>query len=505
VRSGRALTAHLLVLLVSACSGRDSVWLTGGGAEPGTGEPGAPDEATCPLGQSQAALSVVDRSLLGGPAGYSADPTLGSRERELLSSQRLRRQIAWQVAERVLAPVPLPAQLPPGAEQLSQLPTWQTWHAKDDLTRIFRRAYPELSVEQQAARAALPASVLDAAWDWNDGSLADFPEWTLERQSTYRNAIDGAAALAGLGGIYRVAYAPAASRRLLESYGPVLGCRETAQRTAQPGDTAQPGAIAAPSAGTPGDARCGLPPSPPPTCLSSAFPPSASIIKASWRRTGIGLPLPAYDTSAAALTRRLSANEQPSWEQADSEAEPGPDEIYTLRLPNGNSFRLAALHMMTKELDHWVWATLWWSPEPDTDFGADRPASLPAPWNHYKLCTVVAYDEADPDPRGGFTGEHPTLGDALEATYAGLGGRTWCSNPYLEEGDGNAASNCIGCHQHAGTGLRTESILAAPAAFPDHTRRLVREDFPADYVFGASVGDDLGAMFRETEQHYDAR
>ncbi len=485
------LLAPLLLapLLLAGCAGRDSVWLTGGGAEPEQRAGG--DE--CPLGQSQAALSVIDRSLIGGPAGYVADESLARRERELLTSQRARRQVAWQIAQRVLAPVPLPAALEAGAGQ-SQLPAWQTWHARDDLTRIFRRAYPELSAEQRAARAALPAALLDAAWEWNDGALADFPEWTLERQSAYRAAIDGAAALAGLGGIYRVAYSPAASRRLLDSYGAVLDCRDSARSDAH--------GAAQPPAGPPVDARCGLPPSPPPDCLTSAFSPSASIVKASWRRAGIGLPLPAYDTSAASLERRLTASAQPSWETPDLEADPGPDEIYTLRLPNGNSFRLAALHIMTKELDHWIWSTLWWSPEPDSDFGADRPASLPAPWNHYKLCSAVAFDEGDDDPRGGFGEDHPTLADALEATYEGLGGRTWCSNPYIEEGAGNAASNCIGCHQHAGTGLRSETILADAELFPDHSRRLVRDDFPSDYVFAVSVGDDLAAMFRETEQHY---
>jgi hypothetical protein len=465
----------LSALLLGACASRDTVWLTPEGSEPGE-----PQADVCPLGQTQAALTVIDRSLIGGPAGYGADETLAARERELMASQRTRRQIAWQVAERVLTPVELPS--------TGELPSWQTWHAKDDLTRIFRRAYPELAPAEQAARAPFPANVLDAAWDWNDGSLADFPEWTLERQRDYRAAIDSGAALAGLGGIYRVAYSPAASRRLLESYGAVLGCREQEPESAR-------------VAGPPVDTRCGLPPSPPPACLTSAFAPSASVVKASWRRAGIGRPLAVYDTSAAALSQRLSAAE-PSWEQPDGEADPGPDQIYTLRLPNGNTFRLAALHIMTKELDHWIWATLWWSPEPDTDFGADRPASLPPPWNHYKLCTAVSFDEHDPDARGGFTAERASLGDALEATYAGLGGRTWCSNPYIEEGGGNAASNCIGCHQHAGTGLTSEGILADGAAFPDHTRRLVREDFPADYVFGASVGDDLGAMFRETEQHY---
>jgi hypothetical protein len=77
-------------------------------------------------------------------------------------------------------------------------------------------------------------------------------------------------------------------------------------------------------------------------------------------------------------------------------ADPSPAQIHTLTLPNGLHFRLAGLHVMTKELDHWVWITLWWSPEPDDDFGADRPASIAAlggPWGHYKMCVVTAFEE----------------------------------------------------------------------------------------------------------------
>jgi hypothetical protein len=483
--------------LASACSGKDTVLLLPGegaagaapAAEPGAAQCGNSSEGS--IGKSRAALSVVDRSLVGAPAAYHPDETLAARTLELIASQRARRQVAWQIAERVLTPAPLPVQLPAGVP--ASLPAWQTWHAKDDITRIFRRAYPELTPSERSLRAPFPRSALDAAWSWNDGAISDFPEWTAERLATYQDAIGDASELSGLAGIYRVAYAPAASRQLIDSYAEVLRCRERAVPAA-------PEAAASP-VGPAGDARCGLPPSPPPDCLASAFPASASIIKASWRRSEIDSALPVYDTSADGLARRLAPDGKFSWAEPDGAADPGPDEIYTLRLPNGNAFRLAALHIMTKELDHWYWLTLWWSPEPDSDFGADRPATLPAPFQHYKLCSVVAFNEADPDPRGGFD-DLPSLGDSLETAYAGLGGPSWCSNPYLEDGDGNAGSNCIGCHQHAGTGLRTETILANPSAFPDHTRQLVRADFPSDYVFGASVGDDLGAMFQETEQHY---
>src|SRR6185295_18672109 len=287
----------------------------------------------------------------------------------------------------------------PGAPGASRLPAWQTWHAKDDLTRIFRRAYPELSPTDRAARAPLSPGLLDEASAWNDGAISDFPEWTAQRLGAYRDAISDASEVAGLAGIYRVAYAPAASRHLLDSYADVLRCRERAVDAAP--------AASERTAGPPSESECGLPPSPPPDCLTAAFPTSASLIKASWRRADIGNPLPVYDTSAPALARRLATEGKFSWGDADGEADPGPDEIYTLRLPNGNAFRLAALHIMTKELDHWYWLTLWWSPEPDSDFGADRPAALAAPWQHYKLCSVVAFNETGPDPSGGFASDLP--------------------------------------------------------------------------------------------------
>jgi len=90
-----------------------------------------------------------------------------------------------------------------------------------------------------------------------------------------------------------------------------------------------------------------------------------------------------FDTSADALRTRLVANGALSWEQPDAQADPREDEIYSVKLPNGNAFRLEASHIMTKDLDHWLWITLWWS-DPNQDFGSDRPATLSGPWQHYK-------------------------------------------------------------------------------------------------------------------------
>ena len=476
----------LALLAVCACSSEPGAVQHPHGAAAGA----TPD---CEgIGRSTAPLSVVDRSLVGSAATYPADPTLRPRAAELKRSQRLRREVAWSIAARVLAPLSIPQPLIPAAARAT-LPTFQTWHAKDDVTRIFRHLYPELTPDEQASRARLSAAAIDKAWAWNDGAaIADFEDWTFERLVSYQAGIDEASELAGLGGVYRVAYAPAASRHWLDSYPELLACSDS-----EPDELESPAWL-----GTSLADACGREQPSQPACLNGPFPDGAALIKASWRRADVATPLPTFDTSSAALARRLSADGRFAWGEGDGQADPGPEDIYTLTLPNGNAFRLAALHIMTKELDDWFWTTLWWSPEPNLDFGADRPALFPEAFLNYKLCSVVAFDEQDADPSGGFEAEHPSLAQALSVTYGGSGGPSWCSNPYLEEGDGNAATNCIGCHQHAGTRLSSEEILGDGERFPEHGRTLLRRAFPSDYVFAATAGDAIGAMLVETESHF---
>ena len=125
---------------------------------------------------------------------------------------------------------------------------------------------------------------------------------------------------------------------------------------------------------------------------------------------------------------------------------------------------MPALHIMTKELDHWMWITLWWSPQPDADFGADRPATLaPGPWRNYKMC--VRHRTSRAMPIRAAASRHARR--CARGVNGGVGAPTWCSNPYLELGAGNAATNCIGCHQHGGTALLPEEILAASASRHD--------------------------------------
>ena len=238
-----------------------------------------------------------------------------------------------------------------------------------------------------------------------------------------------------------------------------------------------------------------------PTCLAGEMPRDAVVVKAAWtRQFDQGDLLPVYTTSGSRMESRFASTSQ--W-ISDGNATPGPADIYTVTLPStGAKFRLPGLHIMAKELDHWMWITLWYSAFPDEDFGADRPAAIAAlgPWKNYKMCVTTGYTEGDPDPRGGFAG---SLGDALASVYRGVDAPTWCSNPYLEDGANNARTNCIGCHQHGGTDLTPEAILADQPAF-GVTR--VRNNFFTDYLWAikGGGGEDLSSLVQAEIDYWDA-
>lgn len=536
-------------------------------------EPAPVPEPVCAEASQSAALTAVDRKIVGVAAPYDADGTLEDNEAALAASQRDRRAAAWQTVAKVLSQVPLAEPLPNGASLTTSVARWQTWYDFDDVRRVFHWLYEAMTPEERAARATFSDEQVELAMSWNPTAVEDLPNWPEEEYLEYLAAIDTAGEVAGLGGISRVMYSPSAARHILQSYPQVLGCRDDGvppQVTGTPQDPIfvahPPVELAACETSTlgpysaivgeklyvaldeprdlstallvasSGDQTCearagetceldgpakvsvqvsanGLPletqlsvlrATPEvewASCLAGPFPSDAVIVKADYRRVDFGMKLPVYDTSAAGMASQLAGKAE--W-HSDVEADPGPTSIHTLTMPAGTTYRLAALHIMTKELDHWSWVTLWWSDTPNEDFGADRPANvaaLPGAWGNYKMCAVTAFEEGDPAPGGGFDQDKPTLAAALAAVYGGVGAPTWCSNPYLEEGHGNASSNCVGCHQHGGTDLLAEGILT----FDDFGRTQLRNNFPTDYSWAFVQGDELGLLFQQEEQYWQTR
>jgi mono/diheme cytochrome c family protein len=254
-------------------------------------------------------------------------------------------------------------------------------------------------------------------------------------------------------------------------------------------------------------------------CFDREFPTDAVLIKAQWVRADFGMEFPAFDTDAEAMQRRFDG--AGTWEeQGDRQVDPSADDVFTIRLRNGDTYRLAGLHLMTTELRHWQWITLFWSDAPESDFGADRPGDfldgLDPVWGNYKMCVVTWYQEGDPDPAGRYEEDHPSLAAALRAVGAVEGAPTWCSNPYVEHGRNNARTNCIGCHQHGGATVAhdfdmdgvadafdLDRVIDDETLYPMTGRTELREAFVADYLYSFNRVDDFSGMIRREVEYFD--
>ncbi|MCA9672184.1 MAG: hypothetical protein KC503_41600 [Myxococcales bacterium] len=470
---------HLLALLGALLGA-----VACGPSEKSTGVGAAGDFPVQPGGGK---TDVAGRRIIGVASPYPADPSLAARQNELDQRIDLRRETAWDIVARVLEPVPLvEPRLADDPAALPRIARWQTWYSKDDFSRMFKKLYRDLGTDGRKARAPFSDEALSSIFRWNATALDETPSWPLERYLDYVKGLDEQVDFDGVGGDFRIAYSPATMMHWLRNYRRVLECAKNKtqfEAGAEPVDAKN-------HAG----------------CLDSEFPTDAALVKAQWFRSDFGMQLPSYDTTPESLQVRLGPDGSKQWGPGDSQADPDATKAHTVRLRNGSRYRLGALHIVTKELRHWVWITLWWSPQPDGGFGADRPESirkLGGAWSNYNMCVVTDYTEGDEDPVGRFRDKYPQLSAALAAVQAGKGQPTWCSNGYVERGRGNANTNCIGCHQHAGTGARTRDIIDSEA-FPHNGRTQLRQNFPGDYAWSFDRGDNISRFIFAEAQYYDS-
>ena len=403
-------------------------------------------------------MSPTDRLFVGAANPYPADLTLRDQLPTLKASQAARREAAWKIAKRVLEPVTID-------NGTRTLPRFQTWYAKEEVLPIFDHVLRAQAPADLAAHVMPTSAQVNAGFDWIAQRAIGTAAGSAEKVASRRAELDTNGDQS-LGGPERVLMSPEVLSHLYQNYDAIIGCMASfpAANDAPPSDT-----NFAP-------------------CVGTEFPEGSVLVKARW--VPDTLPLDAWDTSADGVTRAMTAGE---WGTAPRTANPDGSAIYTMTLASGIRMRLAALHIMSKELRDWAWVSLFWSDQPNVDFGADRPADMTGPMANYKMCTTVAYDEADDG--SSLASADPTLAAAMGASRA-FGPRTWCSNPYLESSANNAKTNCIGCHQHAGTDLETTTILEGDHAFPDGARQQTRQNFPADYTFITSTGLALAAQMQ---------
>lgn len=413
------------------------------------------------------------RKAIGVAAPYEPEELDAPARERLRTSIRERRAFAWRAVAKALAP------------RAMDLPAWATWYARDDFARMFHRLYEGIGKNRRAARDVFQPPELAEALAWNLRAVDELPHWPSERYDEWLASLDTESKRRGAAGLSRTFYSPAATTPWLDGYARAFACLPELPTLDFAWKSPDPANFT--------------------FCFPHEFPRGAAVAKTAWKRRDFGMKVPVFDTAADALAKRLERPDG-AWGAADREAEPSAAEIYTVETESGATFQLAALHLMTKELREWAWITLWWSDEPDGDFGEDRPAeilNLGGPWSHYKMCVVTTFRDED-EPDADWASTYPSLAAAVAAANRATAPFSWCSNPHVEAGASNHRSNCMGCHQHGGSTLEIQDILTDAGRFPGHGSARVRENFPSDYLwsFGREP-ENLSGYIRRQIDHYD--
>jgi hypothetical protein len=337
------------------------------------------------------------------------------------------------------------------------VPIWATWYGSDDIKRIFNKLYGDAGPIARKARQPFSEEAIAEAIAWNQEMVFEFPNWTSERMDAQIKSANTRAKQLGLIGLNRTLYSPAYVAHILRNYHRFSSCLTTVgQVTIEQQPQSEMNFT---------------------LCFESEFPKDAVAIKTNWERMGFGFQVSAFDSDANQLAASFRTGE---WGQSLRKSDPDAESIIEMETGDGSKFRLSALHVMTKESRDWHWISLWWSDRPNEDFGADRP-KLVEQWNNYKMCNTLTFDATHQQFED--LQQFQSLKAAFEVIAENLPGKSWCSNPFLEQGHDNFKTNCIGCHQHGGSLLSNEDILARGAVDGQFALTKVRRNFPADYAW----------------------
>ena len=137
-----------------------------------------------------------------------------------------------------------------------------------------------------------------------------------------------------------------------------------------------------------------------------------------------------------------------------------------------NYLVLLGVHVTTKEIPEWVWATFWWDIHGKSDqYARQRPHSLGRRWDHFLMNTTLSsttpYDARD-------------------------GGPKICFNPYLETDlPYGSISNCLQCHRNAAYGPATQVNTTNLGILSRDGKRLASGGMPDKDYFKTRVQTDF--------------
>lgn len=397
-----------------------------------------------------------DRAIIGVGSSYNATEV---DAREINQDMQKRRALGWRALEEAIRPVSI-------KNSQQKIPNWQTWYSATEYGRILKKALERLTPEELAARAPLSeALIIEVMEEMGDERNVLDQNALAKRIRAINNAPEGAA-----GGHFEAVrgftiFSPEMVIHFLKNYHHLERCNAFYVSENFPAEYVAPN----PDNFAP--------------CLDEEFPENAVMVKTVWESSDF----PSYKSDLKTLKNTFKSGQWPESGSVDPSTLSDQD-IYSIVDPNGRRHYLNAIHVSTKEVREWVWASFWWSEDPDQDFGMDRPNSVSAHYPgfaNYKMCVATDFYEGDSDVGSGLP---MGLAKVLEFTATGMKNAsglqrgltkadrqrdlTWCANPYLE---GNfPLTNCIGCHQAAP--LRMETPMVGK----------VRNNFPADFPMAYS-------------------
>ncbi len=431
----RSYILLLLLLILSACHGQ-------------------------PKTASKLDADAIGRNILG-PAIPLSDAKSEDRPEDIVSSLALTRKKAWQIFADTIHSETIAIKSPQGDIKSTQIPRFMTWYSLEDANRLFNKSLEALNEGDKNSGKPIDSE----AWKQAENRLVDeikeMPAPVKKKWENFfnQNSDLNPASVMGASGLSRILFNGDVLASTAEQYASLQAC--------YPEDQSKPAFD-----------------TPHKSCFPQGLSPRSITIKTNWLNTTAGFR--SYASDADALTS-LMQDPDASWDKLRKERAI-PETIVQATM-NGKAFVLGGMHIVSKEFKDWIWISVWWSESPDTDFGEDRPEfiqKLGAPWNQYKLCAVSSYvqNAAELDE---LATRYPSLAKAYKAVLNDSGA-SWCSNPYIERGINNQRTNCIGCHQFAGTDVDQMDVISDASRFPHFGNTKQREDFPSDYVWSATQG-----------------
>lgn len=401
---------------------------------------------------SELAVSKDARFILGSPEEFDTTILKQVDSLQLAEDWLYQRQIAWKIWADMSAPL---------SDRPYSFPKWQSWYAREDLQRIFHYLYKKIGKEARQKRRAFTAEEIGLALEWHDKKQFLEPDWDRSRFERWLEKFDTELKQKSIPGMSKVLMNRTALTYFLTHYQLMHDCAWQKPLPA--------------------------------ICKEISFPQYSAFVKTAWRRGDDDFAVPSFSSELQELAQHLAAD---SWQQNASWI-PQNHQSYQIQTQAGHTFHLTGIHTSIKLDPNWFWISLWLGTAANSGFGLDKPTELMKQWGYYEICATLGFDALKIEASNEALAPLTTAAQMAQSSSQA----SWCSNPYLETGENNHLTNCIGCHQHAGSAW-TDLEFRNRLKFDLASMTLDSQTSSTDFIWSIFNGPDPLATYISQEIEY---